>query len=216
MRTAIGWETIQLGLKNLRLHKLRSFLTALGIIFGVGAVICMLSISEGASASEMELIRMLGTQNIIIKSVKPDRGGSVSQGNTRILEYGITHDDLRNISSGLARLSTLLLAAGAKALYPSIQGMPEITQEVEAVRWLDELLPRRSLSLTTVHAFSSCPMGERIERCAANSFGKVHRFDNLYVNDASLLPDSPGVNPQGSVMAFAHRNAVRFAEETRL
>ncbi len=105
MRTAIGWETIQLGLKNLRLHKLRSFLTALGIIFGVGAVICMLSISEGASASEMELIRMLGTENIIIKSVKPDRGGSVSQGNTRILEYGITHDDLRRIKNTLPNIS---------------------------------------------------------------------------------------------------------------
>jgi putative ABC transport system permease protein len=96
---AVGWETFHLGLKNLRLHKLRSFLTALGIIFGVGAVICMLSISEGASASEMELIRLLGTQNIIVKSVKPNRGGAVSQGNTRILEYGITEEDRRLIEN---------------------------------------------------------------------------------------------------------------------
>jgi putative ABC transport system permease protein len=49
------------GLKNLYLHKLRSFLTALGIICGVGAVICMLSIGEGASEAEMALIRLLGT-----------------------------------------------------------------------------------------------------------------------------------------------------------
>ena len=35
-------ETIRLGLKNTFLHKLRSFLTTLGIICGVGAVICML------------------------------------------------------------------------------------------------------------------------------------------------------------------------------
>ena len=188
-----------------------------GAFFTPGHLAMQLSDNWPALSSHMRDLPFMATYYVAVKGV--GRGSvraSLLDPGSAVIRYGITHDDLRNISSGLARLSTLLLAAGAKALYPSIQGMPEITQEVEAVRWLDELLPRRSLSLTTVHAFSSCPMGERIERCAANSFGKVHRFDNLYVNDASLLPDSPGVNPQGSVMAFAHRNAVRFAEETRL
>ena len=57
----LSLETIKLGLSNLRLHKLRSLLTSLGIIFGVAAVICMLSISEGASADEMRMIQLLGT-----------------------------------------------------------------------------------------------------------------------------------------------------------
>ena len=55
-------ETLRLGLTNLDLHKLRSLLTSLRIIFGVAAVICMLSISEGASADEMRLIELLGTR----------------------------------------------------------------------------------------------------------------------------------------------------------
>ncbi|MHC4093594.1 MAG: ABC transporter permease, partial [Planctomycetota bacterium] len=88
-------ETIWLGLNNLRLHKLRSLLTALGIIFGVAAVVCMLSISEGASADEMRMIRLLGTQNIIVNSVKPDRATEVSEANTTLLEYGITRQDVR-------------------------------------------------------------------------------------------------------------------------
>ncbi len=46
-----GFELVQLGIRDLRAHQLRSFLTALGMIFGVGAVICMLSIGEGASAT---------------------------------------------------------------------------------------------------------------------------------------------------------------------
>jgi choline dehydrogenase-like flavoprotein len=79
------------------------------------------------------------------------------------------------------------------------------------VRWLDERLDRRAMSLTTVHAFSTCPIGEG-PRTAANSFGRVHRFRNLYINDASMLPDSPGVNPQGTVMAMARRNSLRFLE----
>ena len=61
----LSLETLKLGLNNLLLHKLRSLLTSLGIIFGVAAVICMLSISEGASADELRLIQLLGTQNIV-------------------------------------------------------------------------------------------------------------------------------------------------------
>ncbi len=87
-------ETVVLGFNSLRLHKLRSLLTALGIIFGVAAVICMLSITEGASADEMRMIRLLGTQNIIVNSVKPDRGQQVSQGDAQLLDYGIKKPDV--------------------------------------------------------------------------------------------------------------------------
>jgi choline dehydrogenase-like flavoprotein len=55
-------------------------------------------------------------------------------------------------------------------------------------------------------------MGEDRSRAAADSFGLVHGSDNVYVNDASLLPDAPGVNPQASIMAIAARNARRLAE----
>ncbi|NOS99096.1 MAG: FtsX-like permease family protein [Phycisphaerales bacterium] len=90
-------ETFWLGINNLRLHKLRSALTALGIIFGVAAVICMLSISEGASADEMRLIQLMGTQNIIVNSIKPEGSVQSSQENTRMLEYGVTREDFRLI-----------------------------------------------------------------------------------------------------------------------
>jgi choline dehydrogenase-like flavoprotein len=141
-------------------------------------------------------------------SVRPsllDDGGTT-------LRYELSDEDVRNLSKGLSRIAMLLLAAGAEAVYPTVRGIPAIRNETEAVRWLDEVVPPSALSLTTVHAFSSCPIGERSDRCAADSFGKVHRYENLYVNDASVLPDSPGVNPQGSVMALARRNAIHFAE----
>jgi choline dehydrogenase-like flavoprotein len=132
-----------------------------------------------------------------------------------ILRYELSEEDRINLSKGLARLAALLLAAGATHVHPTVQGLPTIRSEVEAIRWLDERLPRSALSLTTVHAFSSCPIGERRDRCAADSFGKVHGYQNLYVNDASMLPDSPGVNPQGSVMALARRNALHFKDSLR-
>jgi len=124
--------------------------------------------------------------------------------------YRLSAADVRHLSQGMARLATLLLAAGARKVFPSIHGLPAIETEEDAVRWLDQDLPLRSLALTTVHAFSTCPMGERIDRCATNSFGKVYDYENLFLNDASIVPDSPGVNPQGTIMALARRNVFHF------
>ena len=53
-------------------------------------------------------------------------------------------------------------------------------------------------------------MVENRDKCAADSFGRVHGLKNLNIADASLLCTAPGVNPQGSVMAFARRNVMRF------
>jgi len=58
-------------------------------------------------------------------------------------------------------------------------------------------------------------MGQDRAQCGADSFGRVHGTDNVWVNDASLLPTAPGVNPQGTVMALAIRNARRFAASGR-
>ena len=107
------------------------------------------------------------------------------------IKYDLSREDQWNLSKGLAHLCALLLAAGAVEVYPSIYGLSSINNDIDAIRWLDQLLPKSCLSLTTIHAFSSCPMGERIDRCAADSFGKVYHYENLYINDGSMVPDSP-------------------------
>ena len=47
-------RNIRLGIKNLLLHKLRSVLTTLGLVFGVGSVVAMLAVGEGASKEALE------------------------------------------------------------------------------------------------------------------------------------------------------------------
>ena len=101
-------ETFRLGLTNLKLHKLRSLLTSLGIIFGVAAVICMLSISEGASADEMRMIKLLGTKNVIVNSIKPSATKEVAQGNTRLVEYGVTRDDVSIIEQTIPHIKHIV------------------------------------------------------------------------------------------------------------
>lgn len=129
-----------------------------------------------------------------------------------VVTYRLTREDALRLRSGLARLMHLLLAAGARRLYPAYAGAPVVTDTVEAAAAVRGFAPSRT-SLMTVHLTGTVPMGEDIARAGADSFGRVHGVGHLHVNDASLLPWAPGVNPQGTVMAVAHRNVARFLQE---
>jgi choline dehydrogenase-like flavoprotein len=122
--------------------------------------------------------------------------------------------DRRDLGEGLRKLGECLFAAGAVALYPSIAGAPVLCSPADLKRIPGEL-PAKRASLSTLHLFSTCPMGRIESRSVTDSFGKVHGVDGLYVSDSSLLPGPTVVNPQGSVMAIAHRNALRFLETCR-
>ncbi|MBM3999816.1 MAG: FtsX-like permease family protein [Planctomycetes bacterium] len=100
--------TIQLSIRNLLLHKLRSFLTMLGTILGVASVIAMLAIGEGSKREALEQIRRLGASNVIIRSVKPDTSGkkgggssTTQQQTSHVLEYGLRYKDLDILTSTL-------------------------------------------------------------------------------------------------------------------
>jgi choline dehydrogenase-like flavoprotein len=165
---------------------------------------------------EMSAMRHFASYYVAVRGtgIGVVRPSAIGEYDTSI-RYRLSDEDHLNLSKGLARLATLLLAAGAEAVFPGVHDLPIIKTDLEAIRWLDERLPLDGLALTTVHAFSACPIGQNERLCAADSFGQVYRFKNLYINDASMLPDSPGVNPQGSIMALARRNALRFVEEQR-
>ena len=129
-----------------------------------------------------------------------------------LIRYSLSTEDMRALSTALVYLCRLLFAAGATHLYPGIMGIPVLGNEADLVRIPSEL-PRDRTNLTTVHLFSSCPMGEAADFTAVDSFGQLHGYSNLFVNDASLLCTAPGVNPQGTIMALARRNALHFSKD---
>ena len=73
-------ETFRLGLANLMLHKLRSLLTALGIIIGVGAVVAIAAYTEGTKQAALAQFREQGANNIILRSVKPPESNEGANG----------------------------------------------------------------------------------------------------------------------------------------
>lgn len=104
-------RTMQVGTKSLLLHKLRSVLTMLGIIFGVCSVIAMLAIGEGASYEAQEKIKKMGSANIIIRAVKPPED-TKSVGNTSgrgsVIEYGLTYKDANRIQATIPGIKHVL------------------------------------------------------------------------------------------------------------
>ncbi len=128
-----------------------------------------------------------------------------------LVTFHVGRADLRLLASGVRRLAHLLLAAGARSLHPSLPGVKAILT-ADDVAALPAALPR-SAKLMTVHLCSSVPMGERRDRCPADSYGRIRGVAGLRVNDASLLPSAPGINPQGTIMAIAARNCAQFLAE---
>lgn len=92
-------DLFKLAGKNLLLHKVRSILTSLGVIFGVGSVIAMLAISEGAKRMALSQIEAMGIDNIIVSSKRPPIEGKneTNQQGTFEEPYGLTRADLGHI-----------------------------------------------------------------------------------------------------------------------
>jgi putative ABC transport system permease protein len=71
---------IEIAVESIISNKLKSMLTALGIIFGVAAVIAMLAIGKGAKMEIMEQMKMVGVNNILINPVIPEKSSSSEEG----------------------------------------------------------------------------------------------------------------------------------------
>ena len=129
------------GIENLLLHKLRSFLTMLGVVFGVGSVVAMLSVGEGASKEALEQIRKLGSTNIIISSVKSVEDEAATTVHSHMSIYGLTYADHARINESI---KTITQAAPVKIIRKRCR-LGERAMELRVVGttpiWFD-LVPR--------------------------------------------------------------------------
>jgi len=99
---------VQLGVQNLLLHGLRSLLTMLGMIFGVAAVVAMLSIGAGARQKVMALIEQMGVHNLIVEAKETmewqahQKVRKISPGLT-LQDYRIIRDDVDGVVDATPR-----------------------------------------------------------------------------------------------------------------
>jgi putative ABC transport system permease protein len=119
-----GWmaELWREGARNLALHRLRSTLTLLGVVFGVGAVITMLGIGEGAQRTVLREIEGLGLHNLIAESVQPPAArtavaAATSRRGMRLLSYGLTPRDIAPIRAALPEATLVIGHAVRQKVY---------------------------------------------------------------------------------------------------
>ncbi len=110
-----------------------------------------------------------------------------------LVSYSLPKNQIVQLYEGVQKLAHLLNSLNINKLY---------------FPW-NEKDPQR-MRLANYHLFASVPCGENKALSAADSYGQIHGYKNLFVCDASLFCSAPGVNPQATIMAMARRNALHF------
>jgi len=93
------WELVRMAMADLTLHKFRSALATIGIVFGVASVIAMISISQGAQRETLARIELLGVDNMVVRSQKPPITDTENKQDNRrfLMEYGLKRIDLEHV-----------------------------------------------------------------------------------------------------------------------
>jgi putative ABC transport system permease protein len=125
--TADFLPELRLGIDNLRAHKLRSLLTMMGMIFGVAAVVAMLSIGAGAQQEVMAFIEQLGVRNLIVEAREASNYESLQK--VRKISPGLTFQDFRVIRANLDGIT----ASTARKRFTPAKLIPKPQGEVPVV-----------------------------------------------------------------------------------
>ena len=191
-------EALRTAFEDLAAHKLRSALSMLGMIFGVGAVIAMLSIGAGAEREAISLIDRMGLRNIMIrdKEIKRDELDEI-----RKKSLGLSRRDMQAISEGVPgvelvvpRLETntyKIMAPGTKAdakVYGVSHRQAELAHlEVVEGRFLDALDEKRHEQVAVI--------GSAVRRDLFGyeaAVGRDLKINDVWFQVVGLLADSGG------------------------
>ncbi|MBN1334899.1 MAG: GMC family oxidoreductase [Deltaproteobacteria bacterium] len=131
--------------------------------------------------------------------------------NEPLMRYPLNDTDRGRLSLALQRLIRLLFTAGAREIFHPYAGHPPLRRKLDA-NTLGDRIPHGKTAVSTIHLFGTCPMGEDASRCVVDSWGRMRALGNTWINDASILPDTTGVNPQATLLAVARRNVRHYLE----
>ena len=129
-----------------------------------------------------------------------------------LIRYDLTRDDARKVIEGIALSAEIYFAAGARAVYPMLPGLPEITSPQEIAQLREGHWSRAQLHLSAYHPMGTARMGADPARSVVDPWGAVWEVPGLSVLDGSVLPSSTHVNPQITIMALVARSAHRLAD----
>jgi putative ABC transport system permease protein len=194
--------SLKIALRALRTNKMRSFLTMLGIIIGIAAVIAMVAIGSGASKIISDQIASVGSNILLVLPGSRTSGGMrLGPGSTPTLTY----DDAKAITAECpsVALAAPVVRGGAPVVYGNMNwstSIMGITPEYLAVRdW--RVVAGRSISPSDVEgAAKNCLIGRTVAENlfgAEDPIGKIVRVKKLPFMVVGVM-DGKGRSPQGS------------------
>ena len=221
----IDEELLRIGMQGISEHKLRSFLTMLGIIFGVAAVIAMLAIGEGARRKTLSQIKTLGLNNIIVRS-NPEDNLSANGLPVGTLRF----DDMKAILKILPSVDAVapLIESEREAVYQTRSKKIKLSGTDPA------FFRMMHLQLANGSLFSKnendnyqrvCVLGEEAARdlfLAENPLGKMIRIGNVWFRVIGVLEHHPvstagatEVNFNNHIFAPLNTVFIRFDRPTK-
>ncbi|MDD5458456.1 MAG: ABC transporter permease [Phycisphaerae bacterium] len=193
-------RNIWIGIENLLLHKLRSFLTMLGVVFGVGSVVAMLAVGEGASKEALSQIQKLGSNNIIITSVKSLEEESSTTQHSHMSIYGLTYLDYERIRESLPNVRKVAAAKllrkesrlGSNSMELRIVGTTSewfelVPRPLLAGRTFDQKDVQSSVSVAVLTEF-----GARKLLATKNTIGQTVKIGSDYFEVIGIIKSESG------------------------
>ncbi len=159
---------LKMGLASLFAHKLRSLLTMLGMIFGVGAVVAMLSITAGAQKQMMAFIDQLGVNNIIVEAREATDRDALQT--VRAISQGMTFRDFRNISENVPGLEALT----PRKRFKPTKVLPKVATEMpQLIGVYPNYMQINSLRLVEGRFFSDAENDDSAPVCVLGEQAKI-------------------------------------------
>jgi len=199
---ALRFRAIQLGVKSLRMHPMRSLLTVLGIFIGVASVIWLLAIGEGISAKAQEQIAALGADNIIITSDRPP----TDPNDRRNIPYGVTqldYDRLQETIPDITLTSPTRELSRRELRYKDRVELARMVGCTTAFRQLNRL------EVATGHFISDPELDDKRKVCvlSAELAQKLFAYEDPI--DRSLHIDADFYRVSGVLKSQASTNGIR-------
>jgi putative ABC transport system permease protein len=204
---------LKMGFASLFAHKLRSLLTMLGMIFGVGAVVAMLSITAGAQKEMLSFIDQLGVNNIIIESREAVDQNELQT--VRATSPGLTFRDYRAISQNVSGL----VAITPRKRFKPQRVLPKTAQEPpQLIGVLPNFVEINSLKLVAGRFFTEeenrdsapvCVLGETAKVNLLgydDAIGKYVKVNDTWLQVVGVLTPQAGSDSDTEGAQTANRN----------
>ncbi|MGH7455970.1 MAG: ABC transporter permease, partial [bacterium] len=205
-------ENLRLGIKSILVHKLRSMLTTLGVIFGVAAVISMLSIGEGAKRSAVEQIKLLGTNNIRINHLKLT-GEQAEEAEKKISE-GLTYQDGRLIRANLPNVKGVapLRFVEVEVMLGNKESTGRVIGTNEAYEWVTNFHPSEGRFISPMdveEAKRVCVIGSEVRQELfgyRNPIGRRIKVGNAWFTVVGVMESKTVKEGKASVIKLRNIN----------